>query len=180
MNPYHVDQWHDFFLATAGAAAALTGLLFVALSLHIAFVATDPVYRSMARGSLIGLVTVLVLSVVALIPQPTLWLGLELTILGVAYIAIVVPLAWAFQRTATRSTRTTSRRSALARTGAGYLLALVDVLGGLSVTLQIGPGLFVVALIVIALLLWNLWDAWVLLMGVADEEIAQGKSTPIG
>ena len=180
MNPYQVDQWHDFFLATAGAAAALTGLLFVALSLHIRYVATDPVYRSMARGSLIGLVTVLVLSLVALIHQPTLWLGVELTILGVAYIAIVFPLAWAFQRTATRSTRNTTRRSVLARTGVGYLLALIGVLGGLSVTLQIGPGLFVVAFILIALLLWNLWDAWVLLMGVADEEMAQGATTAGG
>jgi hypothetical protein len=26
MDPYQPDQWHDFFLATAGAAAALTGL----------------------------------------------------------------------------------------------------------------------------------------------------------
>jgi len=28
-------------------------------------------------------------------------------------------------------------------------------------------------------LLWNLWDAWVLLMGVADEEIAKGAQCSV-
>ncbi|HSS94637.1 MAG TPA: hypothetical protein VLR46_11695 [Candidatus Dormibacteraeota bacterium] len=172
MNPYQADQWHDFFLATAGAAAALTGLLFVAISLHIRFVATDPIYRSMARGSLVGLVMVLVLSLVALIHQPSPWLGVELAVLGVAYL----PLGGALQRTSMRSSRNASQRSTLVRVGVGYLLALIGVAGGLSVSFEVGPGLFIVAFIMIAILLWNLWDAWVLLMGVADEEIAKGGS----
>jgi len=41
MDPYRPEGWHDFFLATAGAAAGLTGLLFVAMSLHMRFIATD-------------------------------------------------------------------------------------------------------------------------------------------
>jgi len=34
-------------------------------------------------------------------------------------------------------------------------------------------------LILVAVLLWNLWDAWVRLMGVADEEIAKGAPTNV-
>ena len=30
---YSAELWHDFFLAIVGAAAALTGLVFVALSI---------------------------------------------------------------------------------------------------------------------------------------------------
>lgn len=170
MDPYQADQWHDFFLATAGAAAALTGLLFVAISLHIRYVAMDPRYRSMARGSLVGLVLVLVLSLVVLIHQPAVWLGVELTAVGLAYI----PLGGVLLVASMRSGGSSHMRSTLVRSGGGYLLALIGVFGGLSVALRFGPGLFIVAFILIAILLWNLWDAWVLLMGVADEEIAKG------
>ena len=175
MDPYQQDQWHDFFLATAGAAAALTGLLFVAISLHIRYVATDPTYRNMARGSLVGLVLVLVLSLVVLIHQPAVWLGVELTVVGIAYI----PLGGALQLASIRSSGSSNRRSTLVRSGVGYLLALIGVFGGLSVVLRLGPGLFIVAFILVAVLLWNLWDAWVLLMGVADEEIAKGGPTSV-
>ena len=168
VDPYQPAQWHDFFLATAGAAAALTGLLFVAISLHIRYVATEPRYRALARGSLIGLVMVLVNSLVALIYQPPAWTGLELAGVSVAYIAI----SGAYQLASMR--RAPVPRSSLLASGVGYVLALAGLVGGLSVTLEAGPGLFVVALILIAIVLWNLWDAWVLLLGVADEEIAKG------
>jgi modulator of FtsH protease len=169
LDLYEADSWHDFFVATAGAGAALTGLLFVAISLHIRYVATDPKYRGMARGSLAGLVMVVVLSLIVLIHQPSTWLGLELAAAGVLY----VPIGAGMQAASTRSARGTSPRSTLVRSAVGYLIAVVGVLGGLSVALQVGPGLFVVALIVIGILLWNLWVAWGLLMGVADEEIAK-------
>lgn len=29
-------------------------------------------------------------------------------------------------------------------------------------------------MIVVAIVVWSLWNAWVLVMGVADEEIAKG------
>jgi hypothetical protein len=30
-----IDQWREFYLAVAGAAAVLLGLVFIALSLHL-------------------------------------------------------------------------------------------------------------------------------------------------
>jgi hypothetical protein len=30
-----IDQWHEYYLAVAGAAAVLLGLVFIALSLHL-------------------------------------------------------------------------------------------------------------------------------------------------
>jgi len=89
MDPYRPDSWHDFYLATAGAAAALTGLLFVALSLHIRYIANEPMYRRMARGSLIGLMQTLVLSLAVLVRQPESWLGVELILVSLGYILFI-------------------------------------------------------------------------------------------
>ncbi len=169
MDPYRLDAWHDFFLGAAGAAAALTGLLFVALSLHIRYIVSDATYRSMARGSLLGLVMVLIVGLIGLMRQPNSWAGTELALIGALYVAAegayeVITFGRQHWRVA---------RSSLARSGVAHLLALIGIVGGLGLVFQAGPGLFAIALICIAIVVWDLWNAWVLLMGVADEELAQ-------
>jgi hypothetical protein len=171
MGPYQPQPWHDYFLATAGASAALAGLLFVAVSLHVRYIATSPDHRARSRDSLTGLVIVLVLSLVALVPQPTVWFGLELMVIVAGYIAVV----GAFQLAAIRAGGWHLPRSVLMRTGFGYLLAIAGILAGLSITLQTGPGIYVLGIILVVVSLWSLLNAWVLLMGVADEEIAAEK-----
>lgn len=172
IDPYQQLQWHDFFVGTAGASAALAGLLFVAISLHIRYVATTFAHRGRARGSVLGLVNVLVVSLVALFPQPAGWLGLELVVIASAYIAVGVgyELVSISRRGWLRS------GSTLWRPSVGYLLSAGAVIGGLSLTLRTGPGLYILAVILVVVLVWSLWDAWVLLMGIADEEVsAEGK-----
>ena len=167
---YQPEQWHDFFLATAGAAAALTGLLFVGLSLHLRYIATETVYRDMARGSLIGLVMALVLSLLVLVRQPTLWLAVESGLAAVVYLGAAGGsqlLAW----------RHGSRipRESMVRSAGGYVLAVGGLASGFGLARGFGPGLYVLALVVVTIVLWSLWNAWVLVMGVADEEIAKGS-----
>jgi hypothetical protein len=167
MDAYAPESWHDFFLATAGASAALTGLLFVALSLHIRYIAANRRYRNMARGSLIGLVMVLILSLIALVREPTWLTGVELAGISVLYLV----LEGGYQLSTFRRARWKVARATVVGSGIGQLLALVGIVGGLGLVFKAGPGLYAVAFISIVIVLWNLWDAWVLLMGVADEEI---------
>ena len=174
MDPYQPEPWHDFFLATAGAAASLTGLLFVALSLHIRYIATERVYREMARGSLIGLVMAVVLSLIVLVHQPTTWLAVEFVVAGFLYLAVV----GGDQLLSLRRVRWRIPRVSLFRSVAAYLLAFVGVLTGLGFPVGIGPGLYATAVIVVAIMLWSLWNAWVLVVGVADEEIAAEQKAP--
>jgi modulator of FtsH protease len=64
--------WHDFFLAAAGASAALLGLLFVGVSINLAAIAGDERVDLRARaGQAFGnLLFVLVIALLMLIPDP--------------------------------------------------------------------------------------------------------------
>jgi hypothetical protein len=59
-----IAAWHDYFVAMVGAAAALAGLIFVALSLNYRFLIGHPLWRdrtsigmarAVAAGSLLSL-----------------------------------------------------------------------------------------------------------------------------
>jgi len=54
-----VDTWQALYTAVATATAALTGLLFIALSLDLPTVIEVPEYRAGAREALSGLLFLL-------------------------------------------------------------------------------------------------------------------------
>lgn len=134
VDPYQPELWHDFFLATAGAAAALTGLLFVALSLHLRYIATEPMYRDMARGSLIGLVLALVLSLLVLVRQPDPWLAFETGFVALAYLAGFGGYQLLTMRRGARIPR-----ESVARSIASYALTAVGLAGAFGQVLRMGP-----------------------------------------
>jgi hypothetical protein len=51
---YQPAEWHDFFLVTGGGAAALAGLVFVAMSINLDVVAQDATHRRRAINMLTG------------------------------------------------------------------------------------------------------------------------------
>jgi hypothetical protein len=64
--------WHDFFLATAGASAALLGLLFVGVSINLGTIAAAERadLRTRAAQAFSNLVFVVMVALVMLIPDP--------------------------------------------------------------------------------------------------------------
>ena len=66
--------WHDFFLATSGASAALLGLLFVGVSINLATIAAAERVdlRARARLAFANLLYVLGISLVMLIQSRNL------------------------------------------------------------------------------------------------------------
>src|SRR5438105_6625493 len=81
--------WHDFYVTAGGAAAALTGLLFVGLSLHLRTVVAHPEVRSLARITLSNFFVVLLVALFCLIPtsEPV---GTAVSLLSVAVGALVL------------------------------------------------------------------------------------------
>jgi predicted ABC-type exoprotein transport system permease subunit len=121
--------WHDFFLAAAGATAALLGLLFVGVSINLAALAAEERVdlRSRAGQAFANLTFVLVIALIMLIPDPdprlmgiSLGLVAALGLFRVGQNVVNVVRGWG----RFRNKRTTTRR--IAWTGiADLILAYV-------------------------------------------------------
>jgi hypothetical protein len=76
--------WENFFVAEAGASAALTGLIFVAVSINLSRILSYPHLPGRAAQALMVLLPVLVVSTFGLVPgQSARLLGSEILGVGV-------------------------------------------------------------------------------------------------
>lgn len=81
-----IADWNTFLAAQAGAAATLTGLVFVAMSINLSRVLSTPGLVGRAAESLLQLFNALMVATCALIPrQPLAAVGLEVLGLGVLF-----------------------------------------------------------------------------------------------
>jgi hypothetical protein len=78
---FKMAEWHDFAVMLGGAAAALTGLVFVAVSIQLVTVGNDPVLRHRATSSLVFLFTIVAAAAAILAPQSPRAVGVEFLVL---------------------------------------------------------------------------------------------------
>jgi hypothetical protein len=79
---YAPDQWHDFAVTVGGLAGALTGLLFVALSIKGEALAASVSLRSRAAQTLVLFLTSAITAIVLVAPQPQTGVAVELLVLA--------------------------------------------------------------------------------------------------
>ena len=163
-----MNAWHDFFLAQAGAAGVLTGLVFVGVSINLQKILSDPSSGLTGRAveALILLVAVLVASVLGLVPgQGVGMLGAEVLVVGLAawgwIVAIHLPRVreWG-------TMRADLRVSFVVRVVVGQVATLALAIAGVAV-LRVGPGgLYWLMAGTIFSILAALFEAWVLLVEI--------------
>ncbi len=118
------EAFHDYFIASTGAAAALVGLLFVAVSIapERTVMSGAPVERrTVALSAYTALLNAFFLSLVALLPQTNL--GSAAFVLGLIGLANQCFLGWDLFRSMERKWLSMVR-------GAGWILAGLLLYGG--------------------------------------------------
>ena len=161
MHSYATAGWENFFVAEVGAAAALAGLLFVAVSINLSKVLAHPQLPGRAGESLFILMGVLATATLGLVPgQTSAALGGE--ILGVG------ALVWAFpiwlQRRVHRPG--TPRSWIVPRVFMHQIATLPIIAAGASVLAGAGGGLYWLLPATILSFAAGMLNAWVLLVEI--------------
>jgi hypothetical protein len=90
-----LEQWHDFYVASAGAAAALAGLIIVAMTVNITTILQIPSMPARAASTIASLTLTVVVSIASLIPDQSIWLlGLEVLVFSLGALTLSVDAAW--------------------------------------------------------------------------------------
>lgn len=157
-------MWNEFFVAIAGAAAALAGLIFVGVSINLTRILSFARLPDRALQAIILMLTVLVVAVLCLVPaQPDVLVGLELLAVGIIAWTITFRLDLRILRLTDAQYKPAFLRSMLLTETAvlPYIIAGIVVLTAGSAT-----GLYWVVPAVVASFIKAVFDAWVLLVEI--------------
>jgi hypothetical protein len=158
---YSAHEWTDLFVASAGASAALTGLLFVAVSLNIKDILANKILPGRALQTLLLLLSAVVVSLVGLVPgQSTTALGVELLIFGLGF------GGWATVLAARAMEGTRQYIRPVFHFGLIAPGTVPPVIGAVSLIAHSGGGLYWTAGGIVGALLGAAVNAWVLLVEI--------------
>jgi len=168
---YKPELWHDFFLMVGGGAAALAGLVFVAMSINLQAIVADATHRNRAIGTMTGFTVVFILCGLTLMGDQN-----NLTV-GIEWLAVALIAAFVYVVGYVRAVREGGSRSqlSLTRTIFGSLCYLGQIVGAILLILGQPIGIYVAATCMMLQFASLISGAWLLLVGICGDKNQTGK-----
>jgi modulator of FtsH protease len=164
MDVIEMESWHDFAVASAGAAGALAGLIIVAVSVNVKEIIAGSALPARAGATIASVVLIVVSGIAMLIPRQTaLALGSELVVF--ALIALGLQLDSTIRTFAFKDAAVSvNKKIGQAVFGFGQLVLVL--VGGIVVLAGSPGGLYWVASGFIVIFIVSVLNAWVLMVEI--------------
>jgi hypothetical protein len=159
------EQWNNFFIMVGSGAAALAGLIFVAMSINHELIIQNTTHKNRAINMLTDFSAVFMACSFALIgKQPLAALGYEWLVLWLIATAIFVT---GYIR-AIRSGMSSIGLNAPRLAGA-TICHIAEVIGAIFLILGSNTGLIIAAIATIVLFAFLISGAWLLMIGTYED-----------
>lgn len=155
--------WDDFFLGAAGAAAALAGLLFVAISINVREILADAALPARAGETIVFAVAPLALSLLVLMPDQSV------RVVGVEVLVVALGAWFVTSRAQVHRWRRTRGRDVDRGSWSiliGQITSWGPVIGGLVLVAGNADGLYAVAIGIALSFVVAVLNGWVLLVEI--------------
>jgi modulator of FtsH protease len=167
-DAYDPTAWHDFAAGLASASAALTGLVFVAVSIHLRAVLADSVHQRRAESTFISLLVVLGAALLLLLP------GLTANVYGAASIVIAALMFLRATRSASVLKVGEVGREPWFTWSAAIASYVCLLVGGVGLLTRSAGGLYVIAAALVLIAARAMIIVWVLFVSLGREEADDG------
>jgi hypothetical protein len=157
-------MWSNFFIAAAGASAALAGLVIVAVSVNINSILKFSHLPARAGAAIGSLILILLASMAALVPQPVPALGVEIFAFGAS-------CWWLEFQSARRSIAASKqhqrpRSEVLTEIVTAQVQVLPFLVGAILLVVSRPAGMYWIAEGSLAIFIFSTLNAWVLLVEI--------------
>ncbi len=156
-----IEAWGEFYAAVANAGAALLGLVFVGISIHLSARSLESGTRLLGVESVTNLLYPLLVALVMLLPVDPWVQGLCVLVLGMIGLPGIIIIAWK----QTRPPRQEPRLVLAYRHFLPLAAVAIGMLGAIGLVVGWSIGLYAPALFVFLMFIVGTQNAWDLLLG---------------
>ncbi|HEY4149474.1 MAG TPA: hypothetical protein VGM41_11120 [Chitinophagaceae bacterium] len=159
------DQWNNFFVMVGSGAAALAGLIFVAMSINHQIIIRNATHKNRAINMLTGFTAIFMASGFALIGNQSPGM------LGFEWLALWLIATVIFIRGYVIALRSGMSLIGLGtpRLAGGTICYLAEVISAILLILGYSSGLYIAAVAIIVLFAFLISGAWLLMIGIYED-----------
>jgi hypothetical protein len=164
-----IDQWQNFFLMVGGGAAALAGLVFIAMSINLATITRDATHKNRAVATLTGFTAVFMICGFALIGNQNYhWIG-------VAWLVVTLVPTITYIRVYVQATKIgrSSVGLSIGRFIVGTSCYIAQLVGSVLLISGYVAGLYVASVAMVFSFAFFISAAWLLIVGVYENQVKQ-------